>query len=331
MTTPRLIATLKPLPDVMRRLDGALARGISCFRVNFGRRSDRQNLELLSEIRRTAHAHGTAAEIFVDLPGPKRRVGRFQGGSVVLEPGQEFHLHAEVRTLGGSRGVGIEDRTFIHALKADDLVVLADGRVVLRAVRCTPFRVTCVVQQGGRVHTRCGIVAPARYRPNLVLTSRDATVLRLSAPLVDHISLSFADAPSVIAEARALLTRPVPLVAKIESPTGLANLDRIAAEADALMLARGDLRMFYGNDGIRAAAAKLKIATTITSTRLIVATDYFRGVVETGALSREEIDEVSFALSMHPYGLVINESSYADRWDHVLDAAVQCLARFGGR
>lgn len=89
--------------------------------------------------------------------------------------------------------------------------------------------------------------------------------------------------------------------------------------------------MFYGNDGIRAAAAKLKIATTITSTRLIVATDYFRGVVETGALSREEIDEVSFALSMHPYGLVINESSYADRWDHVLDAAVQCLARFGGR
>lgn len=307
----------------MERVGRAFAMGVSAFRVNFARHSIEANVDLLGALREWSDGRRPATERFVDLPGPKPRLGEFVRGSESLQTGDAFTLLRDTTRLGDASAAGVSLGPLFRELAPGDVVKLADGTVHLRVEERGEGAVRCRVVRGGRVYSRCGAAVPARYRPNGALTRRDRSVLRVAAPHATHICVSFADTPGIVEETRSAARPGTRILAKVESPVAIEALAGLARAADGLVLARGDLSVFYSSDDIRALGIRLDGWAARSGGISIFATDFFRGIVTAGKLDRAEVDQLSWAFGMRPHYLLINETSYSARWREVLAAAVR--------
>ncbi len=316
-----LLVTLRPGADVMQRAQYALEHDVGAFRVNFSRCSVEDNVALIRSLRGLSSRLGVPVEVFVDLPGPKARAALFARGSEILSQGHAFALLGDPGRPGDAFGMGVSDPAILCPLRRGDIVKVADGGVHLRVVTKTGASVSCVVVKAGRVYSRCGIVAPGRYTPNGALTGKDRRILAILDTSVTAVCVSFADTPAIVAETRAHLGGRASVVAKIESPAAVACLDDLAQVSDGVMHARGDLRAFFTPREMRRIATDLRRSAVSHATFLILATNYFTGICDRGALSTAEAQEIRHALSLQPDYLLVNETSHTAPWRHVIDAA----------
>lgn len=327
MNPTKLLVTLRPGTDVMTRARGALERGIRAFRVNFARCAVDDNVALLHALQDVAALAGTAAEFFIDLPGPKPRTAPFARGGEFLLQGDAFELFADPQRRGDALGVGVSDPLFLQPLRRGAIVKLADGHVHLRVTGKTQESVSCRVVKPGKVYSRCGMVSPLYYGPNESLTAKDRLVLATLDVDVTAVCVSFADSPAVVAEARAAARGRPLLFAKLESPAAVARMRDLALVSDGVIHARGDLRAFFTPREMRSIAADLRASTVAVGRLLILATNYFTGVCSRGALSPSETREIEYALSLQPDYLLVNETSHAACWREIMDTGVSCLSR----
>jgi pyruvate kinase len=238
----KLVCTLGPATTTEDAVRSLAEAGTDVFRVNMSHGTPRSHSVAVGLVRSAADALGIELAVLADLPGPKIRLGDLSVDAIELTPGARFALRA-----GGGPGDSNGAPTTYPGLAADvrpgDRVLLADGAAELRVERIDGGDVVAEVVRGGRVGPRAGVNVPAGRLRLPAITERDRSALAEAIDLgSDVVAQSFVRTRADIAELRGLIgDRRLPVVAKIETRPAVEAIDALVAEADGIMVARGDL------------------------------------------------------------------------------------------
>lgn len=245
MRHTRIVATSGPASSTPEIFDALLQAGVDVFRLNFSHGTHDSHGEAIAAIRAAEARAGRVVAILQDLAGPKIRTGWLAGGlPVALAKGERLVIRTGDDT-GGPGEVFTTYAPLARSVVAGQTLLLDDGRVVLRVEGTDGARIETTVVHGSQLGEHKGITAPGVALPSGGLTDKDAADLRFGiAAGVDMIALSFVQHPDDVRVARAALGgHALPIVAKLERPQAIDHLDAILAEADAVMVARGDLAL----------------------------------------------------------------------------------------
>lgn len=270
---------------------------VDVFRINFSHGDAEGHLEEMGRIREAAKRAGKMAAILQDLPGPKIRVGKIAGGSVDLERGSELTLTAS--DVEGNAGiVPVNNRELLTSVERGDFLHLADGLIRLRVVGKTGEDVKCQVLAGGVLSSGKGVNAPTVKMKVRYPTPQDEVHLRFGLKhSVDFVAASFVRTSRDVRAIRRLMgPNPPFLVAKIEKKEAVENFDSILAEADGIMVARGDLGIETPIEAVPSVQKAIVAKCNSAGKPVIVATQMLISMVNFPIPSRAEVTDVSTAI-----------------------------------
>jgi pyruvate kinase len=245
MRHTKIVATLGPAcsdPDALRAL---LTGGVDVVRLNFSHGSHDTHASSHAAVREAAEATGRTVAVLQDLSGPKIRTGPLEGGQpVTLTAGQTLRIAAGDQP-GNREIVYTPYEPLIRSVSPGDRLLLDDGRIELRVETLHHDEIVTSVVAGGPLGQKKGINAPGVALPASAVTEKDAADLRFGLELgVDLVALSFVQTAGDVQRALDIMRdagRSVPVIAKIERPAAVSNIDAILAVAQGVMVARGDL------------------------------------------------------------------------------------------
>ena len=308
MRRTRIIATIGPAsqsPDILRQF---LAAGVDVFRLNFSHGTHASHRETCGRIRELAAAAGRHVAIMQDLSGPKIRTGPVEGPPIPLVAGADLRLAAGERP-GDARRIYTPYAELIRSARPGDRLLLDDGRIELKVVRCEGDELQMVVVAGGSLSGRKGINAPGVALPDSALTAKDEQDLKFGLDLgVDWVALSFVQTARDVRRARELIERAgkrVPLVAKIERPQALDNLNDILHEAQAVMVARGDLGLEMPLEQVPRVQKEIVRAARTLGKPAIVATQVLESMRTEARPTRAEVSDAANAVDEGVDGIML--------------------------
>ena len=232
-----------------------LAAGVDVFRLNFSHGAQADHAQVARFIRKQARHQGRYVGILADLQGPKIRIGGFTQGSVALQAGDPFQLSLDIAAEAGDhRGVSVEYEALPGSVRADDILLLDDGKLRLRVDDVSDQTIDCTVLIGGRLSSRKGVNKLGGGLAAPALTQKDLDDIAAMPEIEpDFVAVSFVSSAGDIEEARGLLAaqqlQPA-IVAKIERAEVVADtalLNSIIDASDGIMVARGDLGVEVGD------------------------------------------------------------------------------------
>jgi pyruvate kinase len=244
MRCAKIVATMGPAtstPEILRSLIDA---GMDVARLNLSHGTHEVHAQTYQMVREASDASGRGVGILVDLQGPKIRLGKFASGPVLLENGAEFIVTTE-EVPGDAQMVSTTYQGLPGDVKPGDKVLVDDGRVALEVVRVDGPRVVTKVVEGGRVSDNKGFNLPGAAMSVPALSDKDRDDLRWALRIgADMIALSFVRSAADIDDVHAIMAEEgvrLPVLAKVEKPQAVENLEEIVAAFDGVMVARGDL------------------------------------------------------------------------------------------
>lgn len=280
-------------------MDALIEAGMDLARLNMSHGDYAEHMERLNEVRRAAKAAGKPIAVFADLQGPKIRLGRFEDGPVVLENGAAFTI-----TIDDIQGNVDRCSTTFKGLPGDvsegDSILIDDGRVELRATQVTETDVVCEVVVGGTVSNNKGINLPGVAVSVPALSHKDTEDLRWALQQgVDMVALSFVRNAKDILDVHKIMDeegRRVPVIAKIEKPQAVDNLDEIIDAFDAFMVARGDLGVELPLEEVPIVQKRIIRAARTWAKPVIVATQMLESMITAPRPTRAEASDVANAV-----------------------------------
>lgn len=244
-TKTKIVATVGPASETAERLTRLVEAGVAVFRLNMAHGRRGWHEAVLGRIRRVSEDLDRPLAILIDLGGPKIRLGPIAGGSVNCEIGHRFRFVVDAAAARGPNDLTSSHRALVQALEIGNVVLLVDGMVSMRVEEKQEGAVVCRVVQPGEIRSGAGINVPGVHLPGGALTEKDYGDVRWAAGhSVDFFGLSFVRRPEDVRELRDELRRldsGARIVAKIERAEAVEALNEIIHEADAIMVARGDL------------------------------------------------------------------------------------------
>jgi pyruvate kinase len=293
----KIVATLGPASADREAIQDLFAAGADVFRLNFSHGTHADHKLRLHTIRAIERQAGRPIGVLLDLQGPKLRLGTFANGPVTLETGAAFRLDLERDIPGNQRRAPMPHPEIFQALEAGTDLLIDDGRVRLRVVSCGPgYAETCVIA-GGQVSDRKGVNVPGVVLPLSALTDKDRADLDYGLGLgVDWVALSFVQRAEDIAEIKAIVRGRAGIVAKLEKPAAINNLDAIVAASDAIMVARGDLGVEMPPEQVPAIQKRIVRACRKAGKPVIVATQMLESMVAAPVPTRAEASDVATAI-----------------------------------
>jgi pyruvate kinase len=292
----KIIATLGPATSTQSRIARLFEAGADVFRLNFSHGTQAHHKQRLEVIRKLETRYGRPIGIMLDLQGPKLRVGEFAGGRALLRAGDAFRLDLSGEP-GNKRRVPLPHPEIFAALKPKTDLLVDDGKIRLRVVRCgLDFAETKVII-GGELSDHKGVNVPSAVLDLSALTAKDREDLRFGLDLgVDWIALSFVQKPEHVAEARKLIAGRAAVMVKLEKPAAIDHLDEIVTLADAVMVARGDLGVEVPPEDVPG-LQKLIIRTCRHAGKpVVVATQMLDSMVHSPTPTRAEASDVATAV-----------------------------------
>ena len=323
----KIVCTLGPASDTAETIEALGRAGMDVARLNFSHGSAADHERRLRLVRAAADRVGRPVAVLQDLQGPKIRTGRMRGGEVLLRAGDEVTI-----TTADVEGDASRFATTYAGLPGDvevgQPVLLADGRLrleVLEKRSATELRARVAV--GGPLKSQQGINLPGTRVSAPSLTEKDRADLELGLAMgVDFVALSFVRSADDVLAAKALLG-DTPLVAKIEKPEALADLDRIADAADALMVARGDLGVELPLEQVPL-TQKAVIERTNAATKVaIVATEMLESMIEKPRPTRAEVSDVANAILDGAGAVMLSAETAAGRYPVAAVATMDAIVR----
>jgi pyruvate kinase len=328
MRHTKIIATVGPSSNTAELIDALLLAGVDLFRLNFSHGTHESHRAVFDLIRHACRRTGIRAGIMQDLSGPKIRTGRLQGGlPIVLQAGQELRIVAG--DAGG--GPGFVSTTFLNLIesaKPGDRLLLDDGKLELRVSASSPTELTTVVVTGGRLGEHKGINAPGVRLAAACVTEKDATDLRFGLELgVDYVALSFVQVADDVRRAKAIMAeagRSVPIIAKIERPAAVENLDAILGEVHGVMVARGDLGLEMPLERVPRVQKRIVRSARTLGRPVIVATQVLESMREAPRPTRAEVSDAANAVEEGADAIMLAGETAAGQYPV---QSVQTLAR----
>lgn len=297
----KIVATLGPAskePEILRSM---LAAGVNVVRINFSH-ADSSALQLIALVRKIADELNHPVAVMADLQGPKIRVGRFQNKSITLIDGQNFTLDCMAPdTLGDINGVSVAYPNLANELSIGDHLLINDGLIELEVIEISGSKIHCKVVEGGVLTDLKGLNRKGGGLAARTLTEKDRNDLRTAIEAeVDYISLSFVKDAEDIRQARALMkdygAQITPIIAKIERMEALDHLTDIIREADAIMVARGDLGVEVGAAEVPAIQKHIIEQTRLLDKVVITATQMMESMISNPQPTRAEVSDVANAI-----------------------------------
>src|SRR6202166_1215897 len=296
----KIVCTIGPASRSPRIIERLLRAGMDVARLNFSHGSHANHAECIAILRAAAmHLHKPIA-ILADLQGPKIRTGPLAGGApVVLRTGQRFII-TTAKVLGDSTRVSTVFRPLPREVHRGDRILLSDGLIELRVQQVRGPEVICEVINGGALGEHKGINLPGIKLKVPALTSKDREDLAFAMKHgANYIAVSFVRRPEDVLLAKSLVRRAgknTPVIAKLEKPEAIENLDAILIAADGVMVARGDLGVEMNPE--RVPVVQKTIITRARHFRrpVITATQMLESMTENPRPTRAEASDVANAI-----------------------------------
>lgn len=316
----KIVCTIGPASDSSATLSQLVAAGMDVARLNFSHGSHEEHGRRAAAVRAAADEHDRPVAILQDLCGPKIRCGRFpprtdedpsapkKSGTMDVVDGHAVDL-VEVPTDksnapprdGGPPQVPIHYEGLAEDLQVGDEVLMDDGRVAVRVTeKIDEVRVRATVTHGGQLRDRCGVHIPSRRVRISALTEKDKGDLAFGLSIgVDYVALSFvrtADDIKLVRDITEAWGRPTPIVAKIETPQAIDNLEDILRVTDAVMVARGDLGVELPPEQVPILQREILGMARVYQRPVIVATEMLQSMVTETRPTRAESSDVATAV-----------------------------------
>ena len=307
MRRTRIIGTIGPASDDPETLKTLIREGLDITRLNYSHGDLDGKTELFAKVRAAEKEVGKYVGILADLPGPKLRLGQFEG-TVNLENGQMITLDCGVQEadeviIDGEVVLPVPYDGLSLNLRVDDPILLADGLVCLKVVDApheVASKVGCVVIDSGPLSSRKGINVPATIVDLPSVGPKDkAAIAHALEHDVDFIAVSYVRTAEDLRPAKEAIDAAglrTPIIAKIEHPAALKDLDAIVDAADILMVARGDLGVEIPLERVPAAQERILAAGMARGKPVIIATQMLESMCDNPRPTRAEVTDVATAI-----------------------------------
>ncbi len=294
----KLVCTLGPACDAPERLEELIEAGMDVARLNFSHGSHEEHGLRLERLRRASDSRRKSVAALQDLCGPKIRTGTF-ASQFVLPTGAEAYL-VEGDHSADERVIPIQREGLAEDVRVGDHVLFDDGRMVLRVLGVEGRRVKVLLEQGGGMRNNIGVHLPSKTMRGGALTDKDKEDLQygLSSGM-DYIALSFVRRAEDIKLVRDICSewgQPTPIVAKIETPDALENLESIVAASDGVMVARGDLGVEFPPERVPVIQRQILGVARRVRRPVIVATEMLQSMTKSSRPTRAEASDVANAV-----------------------------------
>ncbi|MEL6568059.1 MAG: pyruvate kinase [Pseudomonadota bacterium] len=291
----KIVATLGPgtrSPKVVRMLAEA---GVDVFRLNFSHGSHDDHRASLDSVRAAESATGRPLAVMADLQGPKVRIGTFEDGPLSFRFNAEMDLVAAEST-GAPNTIPVPHGEILTALEVGDEILCNDGMVALEVISCgDSLKVRSALP--GQLSDKKGFTVRGKALPVRALTEKDEVDLAFAMEIgVDIVALSFVQSAEDIAIAKAQITNQAPLIAKLEKPAAIDNLEAIIEAADGVMVARGDLGVEFPAEQVPIIQRRIIRAARAMGRPVIVATQMLESMIDNAAPTRAEAGDVATAI-----------------------------------
>jgi pyruvate kinase len=322
MRRAKIVATLGPATSTLESIRGLVDAGMDVARLNLSHGSHDVHEAVYALVRQASDETGRGVGILVDLQGPKIRLGRFASGPVLLQPGDEFIVTTE-DVPGDKDMVSTTYAGLPGDVKPGDLVLVDDGRVELRVTKVDGPRVHTTVVEGGRVSDNKGFNLPGAAMSVPALSEKDKADLRWALTVgADLIALSFVRSAADIADVHEIMDEMgvrLPVLAKVEKPQAIENLDEIISAFDGVMVARGDLGVELPLEAVPLVQKRAIHLCREAGKPVIVATQMLDSMAVANRPTRAEASDVANAVLDGADALMLSgETSVGDHPSHVV-------------
>ncbi|MFT4136104.1 pyruvate kinase [Microbacterium sp.] len=299
MRRAKIVATLGPATSDYETVEALVRAGLDIARLNLSHGEHAVHERSFENIRRASEETGRAVGVLADLQGPKIRLGRFADGPHLLEPGDEFTITAE-DVVGTKEIVGTTFPQLAADVKADDTLLIDDGKIRLRVLESDGVRVRTEVVVGGMVSDNKGINLPGVAVRASALSEKDEEDLRWALRLgVDMVALSFVRSAKDALRVHVVMAeegRQVPIIAKIEKPEAVEHLQEIIDAFDGVMVARGDLGVELPLESVPIVQKRAIELARRWAKPVIVATQMLESMIVNPVPTRAETSDVANAV-----------------------------------
>ncbi|MBG27651.1 MAG: pyruvate kinase [Crocinitomicaceae bacterium] len=300
MKRTKIVATMGPASNTEERLEALIQAGMNVARLNFSHGEHAIHGQTIANVRKVDEKLGTHTALLADLQGPKLRIGELEGGQIDLVQGEELVIRTGSE-VGTSGVVYTNYMKFARDVKAGEPVLMDDGKLELRVLETDgKGEVRCEVVHGGVLKPRKGINLPSTAISLPCITEKDAVDLAYALEQdVDWIGLSFVRKAQDIVELRERIEaegKHTRIIAKIEKPEALEDLDGILEETDAVMIARGDLGVEISKQEVPLVQKDIIQRCMHMGKPVIVATQMMESMIEASVPTRAEVNDVANAV-----------------------------------
>ncbi|NLU67083.1 pyruvate kinase [Streptomyces sp. HNM0574] len=299
MRRSKIVCTLGPAVDSYEQLKTLIEAGMNVARFNMSHGSHSEHEERYHRVRKASEETGRAVGVLADLQGPKIRLETFAEGPVELVRGEEFTITTDDvpgdRTICGTTYKGLPGD-----VTKGDSVLINDGNVALQVIEVDGPRVRTIVIEGGVISDHKGINLPGAAVNVPALSEKDIEDLKFALNMgCDMVALSFVRDASDVRDVHRVMDevgRRVPVIAKVEKPQAVENMEAVVMAFDGVMVARGDLAVEYPLERVPMVQKRLVEMCRRNAKPVIVATQMMESMITNSRPTRAEASDVANAI-----------------------------------
>jgi pyruvate kinase len=293
----KIVATMGPASAKKEVLLAMIKAGVNVCRLNFSHGRPEDHKGVIDTIREINAEYKTNVGILADLQGPKIRIGLVKDGGIHLVNGTQIKITTQ-ECIGNDEQIYITYDTFPQDVQADEIILLDDGKLQLKVINTNRLdTVICEVVHGGILTSRKGVNLPNTKVSIPSLTEEDLINLQFALKYdVEWIGLSFVRTGQDIIELKEIIKqsgKAAKVIAKVEKPEAIDNIDEIIAATDGVMVARGDLGVEMPLEEVPLLQKMIARKCRAASKPVIVATQMLESMITTPRPTRAEVNDVA--------------------------------------
>lgn len=308
----KIVATIGPATESEEMLTKLVYAGLNVMRLNFSHGDFAEHQKRVNNGRKVASKTGKPLAILQDLSGPKIRIGEFYQERVNLVPGEYITLTNE-KIVGDEKRVYCNYENLAKEVQVGGFVLVDDGKKRFEIVDIKGNEVKCKIIVGGDTKGRRGVNLPGAYLKISCITDKDKKDLQFGIKnKVDFIALSFVRRPEDIKELRAMLDKAnckAGIIAKIETPEAVENIDSIIDLSDGIMVARGDLAIEIPAEKVPLVQKMIINKCNIAGRPVITATQMLESMIKLPVPTRAEVSDVANAIIDGTDAIMLSEET----------------------
>lgn len=308
----KIVCTIGPATETEKSLTDLVNAGMNVMRLNFSHGDFTEHQGRIDNLKKVVKKTGANVAVLQDLGGPKIRIGEFEKGMTTLKVGEKFTLTTD-KVMGDDHKVSINYPKFAKEVKVGDPVLLHDGKKKLEVVSIKGNDVICKVIVGGEIKNKRGVNLPGSDLTIHSITEKDRSDIPFGLKnKVDYFALSFVRHGSDITELREILDKAkstAKIIAKIETPQALKNIEEILKLTDGIMVARGDLAIEIPAEDVPMVQKMLIRRCNELGKPIITATQMLESMIKSPIPTRAEVSDVANAIIDGTDAIMLSEET----------------------